>query len=67
MQYANLGFQFTAAIVLGWAAGGWAGRKWGGRWAEEGGSLAGIVVGFVMLVRAAADGQKRQKSGKHDG
>lgn len=61
LQYANLGFQFVCAILLGYWGGGWAGRKWSLAWAETAGLVAGFVVGLWMLVRASMDWERSQK------
>ena len=61
LQYAGLGFQFAASVILGYWGGGWAGRRWGWSWAETAGLVLGFVVGFWMLVKAALDWERREK------
>ena len=63
LQYAGLGFQFVAAIALGYWGGGWAGRRWGWARGEEIGLGAGFVIGLWMLVKAGIEWDKRDKRG----
>lgn len=61
LQYAHLGFQFVAAVLLGYWGGGRAGRAWGWEWGETAGLALGFVVGLWMLVKASWDWEKRRK------
>ncbi len=64
LEYTNLGFQFVAAIALGYWGGGWAAQRWDWPWAENTGVCLGVGLGFWMIVRAMKNWEKRDLDGK---
>lgn len=53
-RYGALGFEFVAAIAIGYVAGGWLDRRLGSDpWLRLLGGLFGIGLGFYLFMRTA--------------
>jgi F0F1-type ATP synthase assembly protein I len=53
MKYSELGFLLPACTFVGWAIGAGLDRWLGKHWMTLTGVVAGIVIGFVQMIRVA--------------